>query len=1751
MSTFLSTKLGSFSGSITKIEWHSCFPILAISSHIQNKSGEVIISTLKVKECEDLIISRPYIPTSVSWHPYRKLLIVGWSSGCITVCPFYELCYFDMNYKLEASVTTLVWSSDGYSVLISDEKGSICVFQWVENSGFVDKPVFLNIHSSVSYGLSLTVLSTNRNDSLVVFPRRNLILSDQNKNTGSVHSEVPVESNYESKLLDTSLYLVGCVDEKGFLYHYQVTLHTGVTAKEVTKMKLSSTIYNRHSIAWVGAATLAMASGDSVVRLWDVEHADNYTLAPNPSIIENSNSSIKIINVAYSETHRVLAAGLTNGMVLFWQYCTEIESLNNVSDVLYSNVMSNQSRYNFSALQSFSSTVVEKTPEANWYLQPSTFCLNKHDDELLLASKDLKYQVNLITWGDHQEKLAIAILPHQSDEGSCESQGVQTKSSVYILQRQSLNAHFYGYGCAVVQSAPRSLAMLTTISNAHVNKFIALNNLSTINKITENKKYSMCMPHDETSMNFYNSFVSKSVRITTDRSVKQDAKCSTYQKGVSLYEHEIQVENQIKALYCTQEHVAYWDGQHIFVFGHSSGHCITYLTSFICEFKFVGMHQQNIFTIEPYKLQVRNLEANFDDEIYKPEIFFDKYGCVKQLFSFTEIEGSVTLTAQCLNYMACLTDQNKIRVFDLSRREIKSTNVSNSLTKLVTCELLNQISQNTSTLNNSKAYLQEHSALLRNSNDISVNELKISWISISRSGDSIGFTVQILLNGELCSLLWPNTIDSSFKPDKINSRMTGRQTTRIVDKEEREVLKKWIPDPNVYIYHFDVDKLKFFNFFETLSNSINVIPGTSSTDLIQGRWPKHHYWDQYESRLLVVEAVPIPDDHPILISKLNLHEKVDDKPCRGNYTSGSEIDKYNIVNSRSSNKQKSNVSTSVVTMFISPDRNNTIIQGSFLMPVHYSALIGVEVPLIYFSVRCDLINRVIDEQYRRRLETIASDRRQINNTDMIPSTTTNYNVDLQLSESLLNENGKLNDNNYSSIQCKQNLLNTDKMIDDKSTQNGIHYIHRCVMQDFVGLEDADEKTREAVLNFSYHLALGEMDLAFRSMKLIKSPVVWQNMAKMCVTTCRLDVARVCLGKINNPMASKLLRESKIRERELEAHAGELALQLGMPDEAEQLFIRCNRWDLVIRLHQLLGNWSKALTTAEQHNRMLLRGIEYAYAKELESLGNIQQATEHYIKSETHCFEVPRMLKNNPELLKSFVNKHGDENIKRCWAQKLEAQGHLEEAKTYYFDSKDYLSLVRVLCCLGQESEAETICNETGDAGACYHLGHHLKLKGCIDQAIRLLIRAKAYSSAIRLCKEHDRNDHLFSLAQLGKSDDMLESAKHLEKYPDYIGKAVLLYHKAGKINQAVELAFKTREFGALQNIASSLSDEQLDPDILKQCSEFFIENNQYDRAVEILASGKQYWDAVNLCNEHYVPITEELIEKLTPTSDHFTKKENCNFLIALGELCLAQEQYYLACKKFTQAGNRLLAMQSLIKSGDTEKIIFFTNISKQKEIYIMAANYLQTLNDWRSNMSIIRNIIQFYTRGNAMESLTSFYEACAHSEIEECSNYEKALDALTEAQNVLIKLLSASNATNNQTIECRLKKRLIQIKKKITLCKELVEIQKLFSVNLTDAMQRSRTLLEKIEPADLLRPGDVYSLMIRELVIQEKYKVALTCLNEMKERIGDNNTISKYLGQEILEKIYKTLNLPSTEHDYHISNETVNEDNPIDVTVGD
>jgi len=69
----------------------------------------------------------------------------------------------------------------------------------------------------------------------------------------------------------------------------------------------------------------------------------------------------------------------------------------------------------------------------------------------------------------------------------------------------------------------------------------------------------------------------------------------------------------------------------------------------------------------------------------------------------------------------------------------------------------------------------------------------------------------------------------------------------------------------------------------------------------------------------------------------------------------------------------------------------------------------------------------------------------------------------------------------------------------------------------------------------------------------------------------------------------------------------------------------------------------------------------------------------------------------------------------------------------------------------------------------------------------------------------------------------------------------------------------------------------------------------------------QYWDALGLCAEQHIPMTELLVEKLSPVAatDGLTDAERCHILEAVGEVCYSQDQYLLAAKKFTQAGKKV------------------------------------------------------------------------------------------------------------------------------------------------------------------------------------------------------------------------------------------------------
>jgi intraflagellar transport protein 140 len=166
-----------------------------------------------------------------------------------------------------------------------------------------------------------------------------------------------------------------------------------------------------------------------------------------------------------------------------------------------------------------------------------------------------------------------------------------------------------------------------------------------------------------------------------------------------------------------------------------------------------------------------------------------------------------------------------------------------------------------------------------------------------------------------------------------------------------------------------------------------------------------------------------------------------------------------------------------------------------------------------------------------------------------------------------------------------------------------------IMRDFIGMTKSDSGTTEALLNFSYYLTIGDMDEAFKAIKLIKKESVWENMAQMCVKSHRVDVAKVCLGNMGNVKGIKLLRDPSVQSEDSDTQVALIAINLGMIDEAEKLLITSKRYDVLNKLYQNMDQWSKALEVAKVYDRIHLRNTCYNFAKFCEERNDLAMAIE--------------------------------------------------------------------------------------------------------------------------------------------------------------------------------------------------------------------------------------------------------------------------------------------------------------------------------------------------------------------------------------------------------------------------------------------------------------------------------------------------------------------------------------------------------------
>ncbi|CAM9516830.1 unnamed protein product, partial [Phaeothamnion confervicola] len=800
----------------------------------------------------------------------------------------------------------------------------------------------------------------------------------------------------------------------------------------------------------------------------------------------------------------------------------------------------------------------------------------------------------------------------------------------------------------------------------------------------------------------------------------------------------------------------------------------------------------------------------------------------------------------------------------------------------------------------------------------------------------------------------------------------GTRVSVLSDKVHGQALRILEPDSRLHVYDADRDVVISYDF------------GAG------GRCPTQHFWDGEEPRLLAVETRRVRrnggggsgDGGTMAQREESTLPKQSNGGGGGNGDGAGGVgdtdgdDNAVAAAARRSAQARSSLlavtsaaEAEVVTLFVTAERG-VLMQDSFSLEPPLVALLGIKVPRLYFAARA------------------AAPAADAAAAALASKSSGNSN---------LSENGSGAKVSGAGAGNSSSPAGGDG---SGGPGSGPTTLVTRALRDFVGLDGVDAATTRALLDFSCHLTAGDMDRAYAAVRLIGSPYVWENMAHMCVKTRRLDVAKVCLGNMGHARGAAAVRLAAA-EPELEARVGEqVAVQLGMLDDAAKLYREGRRPDLLNKLYRAAGLWERAIDVADEQpggDRIHLEATHHLYARHLEKVGDTAGAIHHYERAGTHRVEVPRMLfeKNRVAALEDYVTAGDDPELLRWWAQYCESVGQPDKARRFYGRAGDHLSLVRLACYRGDVSGAAGIVAESGSASAAYHLARHLEGTGQVQEAVALYARSQCYNHAIRLAKEHGMDGELMSFAVRAKPSLMLDVAAHFEAagQPD---KAVQLYHKGGDAARALELCFRVGSegrsamFDVLKTITDQLGPETSPQQVLSRCAQFFVAHDQIDKAVGILVRSRRHMEGVELCAKHGFKITEELADLLTPPkaggggtgggggggigggdnggddddAAGFNGKVAASrtaVLLALARCCKQQGSWHLACKKYTQAGDRLKAIKCLLRSGDTENVLYYARKSRSADVYVVAANYLQSLS-WHDDARLMKEIIALYNK---------------------------------------------------------------------------------------------------------------------------------------------------------------------------------------------
>jgi intraflagellar transport protein 140 len=512
-------------------------------------------------------------------------------------------------------------------------------------------------------------------------------------------------------------------------------------------------------------------------------------------------------------------------------------------------------------------------------------------------------------------------------------------------------------------------------------------------------------------------------------------------------------------------------------------------------------------------------------------------------------------------------------------------------------------------------------------------------------------------------------------------------------------------------------------------------------------------------------------------------------------------------------------------------------------------------------------------------------------------------------------------------------------ISPESSING-EVLHKSLIKGLSDVDVTNTSSLSALVDFIFYLNANDLDKAHLCIQSMRSTEMWNKLARVCVTQNRLDIAQRCLAKMGNGLGV-----AAVRRADKEAALAEVAIQLGMVSDAERLYKECNRLDLLCNLYRRQGLWKEAIDTCHE-GCIEGKSLQSQYTKQLERNYHPDKLLSNHKKSLKSRKKIIKDLYLKGESVESFLQQENDIELLKWYASYVEGNGDIDMAKELYKMANDDLSLIRIACLQGNLNDAFTLVRESNIPVGAYHLARHLEANGDIKGAISCFARCGKYNYAIRLSKTFGIDNEIMNFALQSEKPQRIECAHYLAS----IGQnenAAELYMKAGDNQKALDIILQLPlEHGSAKLQVDVLGiidglEMETSEDVIRQCATLLLRSGCSKKAIQLLQRKGYTTDGIlQFSRENEMVLTESIInEILSPYEEKMCKTQ----LRSIAAICKAQGNHILACKKFTEGGDRSSAMKCLLLTGDTKNIISYAFTSRTKEVYIIAANYLQTL----------------------------------------------------------------------------------------------------------------------------------------------------------------------------------------------------------------